>query len=167
MRRHARTEVDCRVEASRALTLHAGRRPPVQLALNLFSHLFRRFQARQILIGLGVTEAAKATVAPLVISDRFEQVKAAEIGPQAIGDEDLRIRNLPQQKILNALLARRTDHQVWVRHAGRVQRARDAVFFEGVKAAHAQQILNRASAPMRFGREIGQNTPHGVDDLRA
>src|SRR5215203_5539370 len=41
------------------------------------------------------SDAAEAAVAFLVREHAFEQVLAAEVGPQRIGDPDLRVRDLP------------------------------------------------------------------------
>src|SRR6185312_44950 len=57
-------------------------------------------------VGLRILEAAKAALALLVGGNRFEQMRAAEVGPEAIGDEDFGVGNLPEQEVRDALLTR-------------------------------------------------------------
>ena len=47
----------------------------------------------------GFADAAIAALAALKIGDGLEQVNAAEVGPEALGDKDFGVGNLPQQKI--------------------------------------------------------------------
>jgi len=44
-------------------------------------------------------ESAVAALAALEVGDSFEQVESAEVGPVALGDEDLGVGDLPQQII--------------------------------------------------------------------
>jgi hypothetical protein len=44
-------------------------------------------------------EAAIAALAALEVRDCFQQMNAAEVGPEAVGDQQLRVGDLPQQII--------------------------------------------------------------------
>ncbi len=50
-------------------------------------------------------QSAEAAFALLVRLDGFQQMEAAEVRPQPVGHEDLRIGKLPQQEVRDALLA--------------------------------------------------------------
>jgi hypothetical protein len=44
-----------------------------------------------------LAEATVAALASLEVGDGFEEVDAAEVGPEALGDEDLGVGDLPKQ----------------------------------------------------------------------
>src|SRR5687768_16870482 len=55
-----------------------------------------------------------AAVALLIREDRFQQMAAAEIRPQRVGHPDLRVCDLPQQKIADTHFAARADQQIGI-----------------------------------------------------
>ena len=69
----------------------------------------------------GFAEAAEAALAVLVVGDGFEEVEAAEVGPEAVGDEDLGVGDLPEEEVGDALLAGGADDEVGVGHVGGVE----------------------------------------------
>src|SRR2546423_523375 len=75
-------------------------------------------------------DAAVPAVALLVGDDGFEQMAAAEVGPQRLGDPDFGVRNLPQQEIADAHLAARPNQQIGIRLAGRIQELAEAPLVE-------------------------------------
>src|SRR5439155_4943331 len=94
-------------------------------------------------------DAAVSAIALLVSDHGFEQVTAAEIGPQRFGDPDLRVGNLPQQEVADAHLAARPDQQVGIGLAGGVEKIAEPPLVELV------------------GRDAGrQRAPCRVDNLR-
>ena len=71
----------------------------------------------------GFAEAAEAALAALVVGDGFEQMDAAKVGPEAVGDEDLGVGDLPEQEVGDALLAAGADDEVGVGHVRGVEGA--------------------------------------------
>ena len=69
--------------------------------------------ARQALV-----QPAEAPIAALVLADRVEEVLAAEVGPQHVGEHQLAVGELPQQEVRDAVLTRGADHQVGIGHVG-------------------------------------------------
>ena len=101
-------------------------------------------------IASGVGDPAVAPLALLVGQHGLEQVAAAEVRPQSVGDVDLGIGDLPQQVVADAHLAARPNHQVGVGLAAGVEEARERRL---VKLIGTQS--RRHGAPRR------------VDDFRA
>src|SRR5581483_785727 len=66
-------------------------------------------------------DAAVPGIALLIREDRFEQMAASEVGPQRLGEPDLRIRDLPQQEVADAHLAARPDEEIGIRLPRRVE----------------------------------------------
>ena len=50
-------------------------------------------------------EASEATLALLVLGDRFEEVESVEVWPEAVGDEEFGVGDLPEEEVGDALLA--------------------------------------------------------------
>src|ERR1700719_1570234 len=66
------------------------------------------------------TLRSQTTIAPfalLIVCQRRIEFRAPKIGPQRLGDVDLRIRDLPQQEIADAQLAAGADEQVGIGQA--------------------------------------------------
>ena len=61
-----------------------------------------------------------------IVGHGAQEVLAAEVGPQDVGDPDLGVRDLPQQEVRDPQLAARADEQVGVGLTGRVEIGRDA-----------------------------------------
>ena len=80
-----------------------------------------------------VAQAAEAAFAALEVGDGFEQMDAAEVGPEALGDEDLGVGDLPQKIVGDAHLARGADEQIGVGHVRRVEMAVDVFFGDAVR----------------------------------
>src|SRR5215472_9784508 len=81
-----------------------------------------------LVCGLAVLNPSVAALALLKLHQRFEQPRAVEIRPQRVRYENLRIGDLPEQKIADAQLATRSNQQVGVWQALRVQMPRDPFF---------------------------------------
>ena len=95
-------------------------------------------------------------------------MNSAEVRPQPVCDEDLRVRNLPQQKIRNPLLSRGSNHQVRIRHVCRVQRVRDVVLVQSrLQPIYLDQVLQRAATRVRFCNQGRHNRPRRVHNLRS
>jgi hypothetical protein len=109
-------------------------------------------QGVDLLVGVFV-EATEAAVAALVVGDGFDEMQAAEVGPEAVGDEDLGVGDLPEKEVGDALLAGGADEEVGVGHAGGVERAGDGGFVERVECAGAEDVFNRAAARVGLGGE--------------
>src|ERR1700754_4805001 len=62
--------------------------------------------------------------APLAAAEGAQRVGegvAAEVGPELVAEDDLRVGALPEQVVGGALLAAGADQEVWIVHLGRVQ----------------------------------------------
>jgi hypothetical protein len=125
-----------------------------QLIFDLRRHLVRRFKRQGIAFERFVgadAESAEAPFALLVVLDGLKQMNAAEVRPQPVRHKDLRVRNLPQQKIRDAIFAAGADHQIGVRHVRRIQILRDLRLVDAlVERVDLQHILKRTAAHMRF-----------------
>ena len=66
-------------------------------------------------------DPAVPALALLVVGHRLQQVAAPEVGPQHVGDPDLRVGDLPEQEVADAHLAAGADEQVGVGLAGGVE----------------------------------------------
>src|SRR2546425_6393247 len=75
-------------------------------------------------------DAAVAAVALLVGDDGFEQMAPAEVGPERLGDPDLGIRDLPEQKVAHAHLAARADQQIGIGLPGGVEEVAETPLVE-------------------------------------
>src|SRR5437588_7977990 len=72
-------------------------------------------------LGVGLVDRAVTPVARLKIDDRLKQVAAPEIGPQYLGHVNLRVGNLPEQKVRDAKLAAGANQQIGMIDIRRVQ----------------------------------------------
>src|SRR5665213_1070640 len=97
----------------------------VEFGGNLGLQLGDGLESVDLLVGVSVAEAAVAAVAALVIGEGFEQMDAAKVGPEPVGDEDLGVGDLPEQEVRDALLAAGANDQIGVRHVRRVEGAAD------------------------------------------
>src|SRR5713101_5027922 len=69
-------------------------------------------RARRLFVGwLAFADTPVTALALLKFQQGLEQSRAVEIRPEGFCDENLRIRNLPQQKIAHAHLAAGTDQK--------------------------------------------------------
>ena len=85
---------------------------------------------------------------PLVLGDGLEELLPAEVGPQHVGEHELRIGQLPQQEVRDAVLARRADDEVGIGLVGVVQVRPDGPLVD-----------------LAGGHALGHQGPHGVHDL--
>ncbi len=112
----------------------------------------------EVFVGDGVfAEAAEAAFAALVVGDGFEEMDAAEVGPEAVGDEDLGVGDLPEEEVGDALLAGGADDEVGVGHVRGVEGAGDAGLVEGVEGAGAEEVFDGAAAGVGLGGEVGED----------
>src|SRR6266566_783308 len=84
-----------------------------------------RYSGGFLVRGLAFSNPSVAALALLKLHQRFQQPCAVEIRPQRVGYENLRIGDLPEQKIAHAHLAARSNQQIGVWQALRVQMPRD------------------------------------------
>ena len=97
-------------------------------------------------------DPAEAALAALVLAHRVEEVLAAEVGPQHVGEDELAVGQLPQQEVGDAVLARRADHEVGVGHLGVVEVAADRLLVDlvaGVAPSATRPAPRRRSRPGR------------------
>ena len=77
----------------------------------------------------------------------------AEVGPEAVGDEDLGVGDLPEQEVRDALLARGADDEVGVGHVRGVEATRSGDVHRRAPRFHrlaaGLQVSSRAGAPPR------------------
>src|SRR5271170_1407090 len=73
-------------------------------------------------------EPAVAPLAFLKIYQRFQQPHARKIRPQRLGHVNLRVGNLPQQKIADPHFAAGADQQIGIRKPGRIQTIGNVLF---------------------------------------
>src|SRR4051812_45983981 len=74
----------------------------------------------------------------------------AEVGPQHIGEHELAVRQLPEEEVRDAELARRANHQVGIRHLGVIETSADGLLVD---------LLGRYA--------FGNQRTNSVDDLSA
>src|SRR6266478_1072104 len=72
-------------------------------------------RAHRLFVGwLAFADAAIPTLALLKLEQGLQQLRPIEIRPQRFGHENLRIGNLPEQKITDAHLAAGPDQQIGI-----------------------------------------------------
>src|ERR687895_685662 len=72
-------------------------------------------------------QSSESPPALLIIDNRFEQMHAAEVGPERFRHMDFCVRALPQEKVRNAQLTAGPHQQIKFRQVARVKFARDVV----------------------------------------
>ena len=75
-----------------------------EVVLNFGGYFFCGLQGSDGFVG-GFAQASEAAFAALVVGEGFEQMDAAEVRPEAVGDEDLGVGDLPEEEVGDALLA--------------------------------------------------------------
>src|SRR5262245_11495942 len=100
------------------------------------------------------SKAPEPTSAALVLGDRAVEIPGGEVGPENRDDEELGVRDLPEQEVREAILAARPDQEVGVGHAGGVERGGDARF------------VDRVGGERTPGDAVGQG-PHRAHQLPA
>jgi len=85
-----------------------------EVVLDLFGDLFGGLEGVEGFVGEALAEASEAAFAALVGGDGFEEVSSAEVGPEAIGDVDLGVGDLPEEEVGDTLLAGGSDDEVGV-----------------------------------------------------
>ncbi len=116
-----------------------------EVILDLGGDLFGGLEVVEVFVGEGFAEAAEAAFAALVGGDGFEEMEAAEVGPEAIGDEDLGVGDLPEEEVGDALLAGGADDEVGVGHVAGVEGAGDAWTRRGLRGRRRRGGLRRSS----------------------
>ena len=91
-------------------------------------------------------DAAVAALALLIGEHGLEQVPAAEVGPQRVGDVDLGVGDLPQQVVADAHLAARADQQIGIGLAGGVEEARRSAASSSSSGRTPASIARRAAS---------------------
>src|SRR6187402_86673 len=64
-----------------------------------------RSRVGELFVRLYLSNAAVAAVAALEFNDAFEQMQAAEVRPEEVGDVKLRVGNLPEEEVGDAHFA--------------------------------------------------------------
>src|SRR5262249_18609252 len=67
------------------------------------------------------SEAPEATRAALVLGHRAVEISGGEVGPEDRQDEELGIRDLPEQEVREPVLAARPDQEIGIGHTGGVE----------------------------------------------
>src|SRR4051794_29532772 len=62
--------------------------------------------------------AAESTAPRGVLGESVTKIALLEVGPQLVREDELRVRELPEQEVRDAQLAARADQQVRVRQVG-------------------------------------------------
>lgn len=137
------------------------------MVLDLGGYFFGGLEVVEVFVGEAFAEATESALAMLVGVDGLEQVKAVEVGPEAVGDEDLGVGDLPEEEVGDALLAGGADDEVGVGHVRGVEGAGDGGLVEGLECAGSEEILDGTAAGVGFGGEVGEDGADGVDDLGA
>src|SRR2546429_9842158 len=88
-------------------------------------------------------DLAEAPVAPLVVEDRFEQLAPRDVRPQERRDVQLRVGELPQQKVRQATLARGADEEVGITARRRIEPLPDRLFVDLLEAPRPLEDLLR------------------------
>src|SRR5919199_604534 len=86
---------------------------------------------------LSLLSAAEAAAAARIVLQGGAEIRLAEVRPQGVDEDELGVRELPEQEVRDAKLARGADQQVRIRHVGLVQAGRkrllvDLVGFDAV-----------------------------------
>src|SRR5436309_10514995 len=76
------------------------------------------------------SSAAESTAAARVILDCGSKLVWAEVRPERVGEDELRIRRLPEQEVRHPQLARGADDEVGIRHLRCVEMARERVLVD-------------------------------------
>src|SRR3954469_5545879 len=74
--------------------------------------------------------APEAALAVLEVEDRLVQLAAAEVRPEHARDVELRVRDLPEEEVGDALLAGGADQEIRVRHVGGEQPRRELLLVD-------------------------------------
>src|SRR5919198_6713855 len=78
----------------------------------------------------GLLSAAEAAAAARIVLQGGAEIRLAEVGPEGVDEDELGVRELPEQEVGDAELARRADQQVRIRHVGLVQAGRERLLVD-------------------------------------
>src|SRR5262249_58334364 len=93
--------------------------------------------------------AAESPLAGRVLDQSCSQVVLAEVRPRLLDEDELRVRELPEQEVRDPLIARRTDQQIGIGQIWLVQRSGEGVFIDLVR------LNARLNEPLRRVGELG------------
>src|SRR5437868_10233652 len=79
---------------------------------------------------LSLLSAAEAAAAARIVLQGGAELRLAEVGPQGVDEDELGVRQLPEQEVRDAKLARGADQQVRIRHVGLVQAGRERLLVD-------------------------------------
>src|ERR687888_1136456 len=79
---------------------------------------------------LSLLSAAEAAAAARIVLQGGAEIRLAEVRPQGVDEDELGVRELPEQEVRDAELARRADQQVRIRHVGLVQAGRERLLVD-------------------------------------
>src|SRR5690606_32418022 len=128
----------------------AARKPAIRNTAVMTRSLSIATTARHLLAGTAETAFART-----VRGNRLFERKLIEIGPQRVGEIQLRIGKLPEQEIADALLAAGADEQIGLRRVVHRQLRRDLLLAEiaaaGVTAGQPVKRRDDVPAPAIVG----------------
>src|SRR5919198_1617459 len=81
----------------------------------------------------GLLSAAEAAAAARIVLQGGAELRLAEVRPQGVDEDELGVRELPEQEVRDAKLARRPDQQVRIRHVRLVQAGRECLLVDLVR----------------------------------
>src|SRR4051812_27133328 len=83
---------------------------------------------------MGPLTAAEAAPAAGVIVEGCAELLLAEVRPERVQEDELRVGELPQEEVRDPQLAGRADQKIGIRHLGRVQVRRECVLVDRLAA---------------------------------
>src|SRR5260370_15708195 len=89
---------------------------------------------------VGLVQPAVAALTLLKFLDGLEQMGAAEIRPEGLGNVDFGVRRLPEQEVAQAHLAAGADHQIKFAEVARLKVAIDRllIYVKSIQPAVAR-----------------------------
>ena len=138
-----------------------------EVVFDLGGDFFGGLEVVEGFVGEGLAETTEAAFAALVGGDGFEEMEAVEVGPEAIGDVDLGVGDLPEEEVGDALLAGGTDDEIGVGHVAGIEGAGDSGLVECFERPGSEEVVDGAAPGVGLGGEVGEDGADGVDDFGA
>src|SRR5207237_1087131 len=105
--------------------------------------------------------AAEAPAPPRVRDQRLAQLPLAEVRPERVDEDELRIGELPEQEVRDPQLAGGADQQIRIRELGRVQVRGDRVLVDPARVDPGRDqfsVENAYTVSERTPRSIAAST---------
>src|SRR3954464_14367198 len=106
---------------------------------------------------MGPLTAAEAAPAAGVVVEGCAERLLAEVRPERVQEDELRVGELPQEEVRDPQLAGRADQEIGIRHLGRVQVRRECVLVDRL-AAGGRPVLPWPPGWPRGGARFGAPT---------